>query len=242
MFEIKPIEVDIPEMLSPTEELGSIMDGYVLGVAVREVAIFRIWRLWRTDAYAQIYADGRTDPMFSSDGEFVKFLQRRLDISRSKVYTRMRTYTLMEFLEYSEREIVLRMAAKPTLYEKALHLIYTWNQETKEVEAYKTDKFGDNPWDGESKAKVRYFLDELENADSIADALKLLQEETGTQPIRFTFSPNENVFVLSWKDDDYEPENGMSILGETIVVTYSADAEVPDWVSDELARKFGERV
>jgi hypothetical protein len=180
--------------------------------------------------------------MFSSDGDFVRFLQRKLDISRSKVYTRMRTYTLLEFLEYSEKEIVLRMATKPSLYEKALNLIYDWDQQAREVTAYKTDKFGDNPFDGTSKAKVRYFLEELENADSVADALKLLQEETGVQPIKFTFLPDQNTFSLSWKDDDYDVQSGMSILGETITVEYHATEDVPDWVLDELARKFGERV
>lgn len=242
MFDIRPIEVDEPAALTPREEVNSIIQEYKLGHALREVALFRVWRMWRDNSYLNIYAESPDalpgQPEFPTFTDFLKFITVHLDVSRAKVYTRLKVYSLLEHLGYSEHDMVRMMATKPGLYEKVLTSVFLWDQESRTPTGMKVDAFGNNPYDETTKENVRDFIGELEASDSVGDAVSRLLHDVLGKP-KITLRVTGGAIVVEYTTIAIDADTGDEVTGEQGQARFDCIEDVPDWVMDELARKYG---
>jgi len=141
-------------------------------------------------------------------------------------------------LEYDDHEIVVRMARKPGLYEKSLNLIFEWDMKERDVVGLKTAAFGESPFDGVVKSKIRSFLDELETAESVMEALQTLEQDVLQKPQIKTRYEND-YFSVTYNADFIDSKTGETIFGDKEVVEFYPNSVVPAWVKEELERKYG---
>lgn len=242
MFDIIPADVDVPAQLAPADEVRSLVSEFTLGLALREVSLFRVFRLWDTDNYLNVYSDDPTvsaaQREFSTFSDFVKFLTRGLDISRSKIYSRLKTYSLLKHLRYTDRDMLGMMSAKPSLYDRALSAIYLWDQESRSVTGFKTDAFGDNPYSDDSIEAVRDFLHDLDGADSISDALSMLMHDVLGKPVVKVKASSYGELIVYYTQQAVDSDTGDEITGDSGEIVFSTDSEIPEWLQDELQKRF----
>lgn len=242
MFEIQPVEVDLPAALEPKEEVNSIVKEYMLGHALREVSLFRVWRLWRDDEYSSILSDDPSalpgQPQFAAFNDFLKFLTQNLDVSRSKVYSRLKTYSLLTHLGYSEKEMVGMMATKPGLYEKVINAIFLWDQESRAATGMKTDAFGSSPYGQETIDNVRDFISELEAHNSVGDAISRLMHDVLGKP-KISLRVVGGAIVVDYTTTIIDGETMEELTGDSGSARFECADDVPEWVLDYLAQKYG---
>lgn len=244
MFDIMPVEVDVPAMLEPVEEVNSIVHEFSLGVALREVALFRLWRMWRDSAYTEIESDDMDaapgQPKFGTFGDFLKFFTDTIEVSRAKVYSRLKCYSLLDYLHFTDKEMVVMMATKPTLYDRALNLIFIWDQESRLPTGLKTDYFGDDVKDETVKTKIRNFLIELAQFDRVQDALSMLTHDVLGKPTVRVYMLDRKM-VVSYDSVVVDEDDGVGIVGENGEIVFEPNEVMPEWVLNELQRKFAQR-
>jgi hypothetical protein len=176
--------------------------------------------------------------MFVTFNDFTRFLSRNLDVSRSKVYSRLKCYTLLEHLRYNDAQMLAMMADRPGLYEKALNAIFEYDPESRIPTAMKTDVFGVDPFDDDTIEAVRDFLADLGGAESVSDALSILMHDVLGKPdvrVRFT----SGALVVYYSSTIVDEETGTEIVESSGRVEFvPSSSETPDWVLSELSRKF----
>lgn len=238
MFEIQPVEVDIPEALPAIQEVRSIFNELVIGGAIRENAMFRIWRMWRDKTYLDITSDNPDEPhrmLFPTFADFVQELCSKLEVSRSKVYTRVKAYSQLDMLGFSEREMITMMSARPSLYEKALGMIFEWDQEIPGPTGFKTDFFGEEMND-ESISRVKRFIEELADHESVQDALSYLKHDIMGKPeVRIIYDRDISNFKIEYSEAIVESSGNVVTMSPEI---WSPGEQLPDWVLDEISKKY----
>jgi len=94
MFEITPVQVDVPtENIVALDEVESILNELVIGESLRERGMFRLWRMKKNQTYLGI-VDENDDmgyPIFGVFEDFVKYFCNVVDVSRAKIFDRIRT-------------------------------------------------------------------------------------------------------------------------------------------------------
>jgi len=243
-FEIEPVSVDVPTLLSPQEEVQSIVDNYSLGIALREVGLYRIWRIWKDNIHLEILSDdpnaSANQPMFPTWSEFVKFLTMSMDVSRSKIYSRLKVYSLLSFLDYSDSRMINMMSNKPGLYERVVNVIFIWDQDARIPTGLKTDKFGDDVNDEETKANIRSFIDSLDGMASISDAIDHLMHDIMHQPV-VRLKMIDDIFAVYYSATYFDEDTETEVTGDSGEIYFESESIIPDWVMDELRRKYGSR-
>lgn len=209
------------------------------GTGTRETALFVIYRIWRDNLfigqpkYGQtvVYDDNGIASIpdtYRSFDEFVHEVSGFVEISRSTIYNRLRVYSLLEWLEYTEAQSLLIVAARPSMIDKVLSAIFLWDRDSRLPIGVKTAEFG-LLHDSEFKKNVRKFIDSLEAFETTKDALDHLQGDIIGSP-KITFSVKDNHTVAMRYETQYtDPNTGEStpVYGS---ISLFADEEIPEWV------------
>lgn len=238
MFEVVPLEVDVPRELAPLEEVESIVNELVLGESLRERAMFRLWRLWKAKGYLNLFDEGSESvvPMFSTFEEFLSYFCQIVDVSRAKIFSRIKTYNELEWLGFSETQMLHMMSNRPGLYSKALGKIIEWDSQENEPESLKTDFFGD-PSDPESaKETIKEFVEELALHDSVTGALEMLNRDVLGRPEVSIFMSGDCMIVRF--EAGFVTENGHDVLEEIDEIVFEGDTALPMWARTEMERKY----
>lgn len=238
---IELFEVAVPEVLAPEGEVQRIREWLSFSSAMREVSLFVLYRMWRDMTYMDIDA---TDidalpgqPKYESWSSFLRDLLRTVEVSRSTVYSRLRTYALLEWLEYTETRMVRMMAEKPGLYEKVLNAIFMWDQEARIPSGVKTMEFGElgGP---DFKQNVREFLAGLDAFDSVGDAISHVAHDLLGKPVLNLVFKSPDELALYYEEKVVDEATGEEITGNSEVIYFMADAEVPQWIVEAIKSKY----
>lgn len=240
MFEIVPVEVDVPTELAPMEEIESIVNELLIGESLRERAMFRFWRIRDSRAYLEV-REGESDngvPRFATFEEFVEYFCHIVDISRAKIFSRIRTYSELHWLEFTDEEMLKMMSNRPGLYSKTLNKIFNWNSLLNIPMSLKTDSFGDpdEPENPETKAALKKFIEELGLHDSVTNALEMVDKDILGKPEVSMFFSGEYLVVRF--DQGYVTEDGVEIMEDVDEIYFETDTELPGWVTEEMERKY----
>lgn len=242
MFELQPLSIEVPVQYEASEEAREIVRGLAIGGAIRETAMFRIWRMWRDKSYLDIMSDNPETPdrmMFPTFTEFIQVLCEQLEVSRSKIYNRIRAYTQLDYLGFGDDSKLLLMSTRPGLYEKALNLIFVWDQDTQEPTAYKTDAFGDI-MDEDSLVRVKRFIEELSDHESVQDALSYLKHDIMGRPeITLIFDKGAQNFKIEYTSMVLSEDGDEST---SYYNTWEPGSELPDWVVSEINKRYHVKV
>lgn len=236
------IEIVIPAPLPAGEELNSIVGEYKIGYAMREAAMFRIWRMWANDSYKEILSnDPAADqqyPLFPAFASLVDFVAAEIGVSRSKVYSRMKLYSILTWLGFSEPQSVVLLADKPSVVEKIINLLYVWDNNVKEVSGVKSTIFGEDFESEEHKTQVREFILGACSMPNANDAIAYIADEMGTgASIKLQYNVANPSELTLW----CFPARDGNIVDSPFTVTLEIvdSDDVPDWVIEELAKKYG---
>lgn len=239
MNDIIKFEPSYPVYNSFQEEKEKIVSWLSVGIGTKEVALFMIYRIWRDSLYigqtTQDFTLSELNSTYIAFGDFLKEVIEAVDISRSTVYSRIKTYGLLEWLGYVEQHAIRMMATRPSLYEKVLSAIFSWDQEARVPSAVKTAEFGEitSPT---FKEEVRKFINSLESFDSIKDAVDHLKSDLMKEPTIRIRLESVNSLVVSYETSDYDADTGESFVSNNSVVFYS-DKLLPGWVVDAFKTK-----
>lgn len=238
------VEIVIPPPLPAAEELDSIVGEFKVGYALREAALFRIWRLWVSEDYREIMSDDPSlqeqYPLFHTFAALVEFVAGEIGVSRSKVYSRMKLYSVMDWLGFSNPQSVVMLADKPSVVEKIINLLYVWDNTIKEVIGVKSTIFGEDFDSEEHKGRVREFIIgacEMPNAN---DAIAYVSDEMGTgSSIKIQYSPASANELTLWCFP--ARDNDATVAPFTITFELASQDALPEWVVEELVKKHGSR-
>lgn len=232
VFRVEPTAVSFPVQLTPPEEVKNIVGEYRFGEMLSESALFRVWRMWRSNDYMLILSDdpeaktGQT--LFSGWSDFMNTLKTVAGLKKSRIYSRLKSYSLLEFLEYTTEEMYMMMSARPSLYERVLSAIFIWDKELGEPIGLRTDVFGEMD-DPLFKPRVRSFLKDLDVYDDIEQALDHLKHDIMGKAKIMLYASDSKIVL------DYE---GGGANDEYGVVEFHSEDPIPDWVLEELHTKY----
>lgn len=234
------ITIEIPAPLEPTEELQSIVGEYKIGYAMREAAMFRVWRMWVRNSFMEIMSEDPSAqqqyPMFRSFAEFVEYVSSEIGVSRSKVYGRMKLYSIMSWLGFSEPQSVVLLADKPNVVSRIINALYLWDNNLKEVTGVKTTVFGDDYESNEHKQRVCEFIVGACSMPNANDALAYIADEIGGASIRVQYIPGfQELHVWFFA----ERTDGITAIPGSIRFVLDDGEEIPAWVDEELLKKYG---
>ncbi len=238
MFEIAPVEVDVPTELAALDEVESIMNELVIGESLRERGMFRLWRMKKGQTYLEIVDENDDNgyPLFGVFEDFVKYFCQVIDVSRAKIFDRIRTYSQLEWLEFSHQEMLNMMSIRPGLYSRALKKIFNWDAQENVPTSLKTDYFGDPSDPDEAKEGIKEYIEELSLHDSVSGAIETLEKDVLGQPEVYIFFLDGSLVVRF--DEGFVTEGGMEITEDVGEVIFEAEAELPLWVTDEIERRY----
>ena len=238
---IELFEVAVPTVLAPADEIRRVQEWLSYSSAMREVSLFVLYRMWRDLTYMDIDSEDIDalpgQPKYESWSAFLKDLLRTVEVSRSTVYSRLRTYALLEWLEYTEHRMVRMMAEKPGLYEKVLAAIFLWDQEARVPSGVKTNEFGDLH-DPEFKERVREFLSSLDAFDSVGDAIAHVTHDILGKPMMNVVFKNRDEIAVYFEEKAYDEELGEEITVNTGMISFYSDEEVPEWLVEAIRAKY----
>lgn len=236
------VEIVIPPPLPAADELNSIVGEFKVGYALREAALFRIWRLWVSEDYREIMSNDPSlqeqYPLFHTFAMLVEFVAGEIGVSRSKVYSRMKLYSVLDWLGFSNPQSVIMLADKPSVVEKIINLLYVWDNTLKEVIGVKSTIFGEDFNSEDHKEKVREFIVGACAMPSANDAIAYVSDEMGTgSSIKLQYSSASLNELLLWcfpaRDGD------MAAVPFTATFELVSDDALPEWVVEELVKKYG---
>jgi hypothetical protein len=226
-------EIDVPSDGDVVHEMEMIVEEYSLGSALKERALFRLWRVWRSSSYLDII-DGDEDgyssiPMYPTWGKFVKDFIVPSGISKSTMYSRLRSYSILEWLGYSHEEILEMMSRSSVLYGQSVNLLVDWDLVENVPKRIKAESIGSLENEEEAISNVRDVIDNSDAYDRVLDAVDHVKRDIIGEPnVTAWMSDNEIVFA-------YEGES----LEDSGIVRYAKTDMygVPEWVYIEIERK-----
>ena len=239
MFEITPIEVDVPsEHIVALDEVEAIMNELVIGESLRERGMFRLWRMKKSQTYLGIVDENAENgiPIFGVFEDFVKYFCNVVDVSRAKIFDRIRTYSQLEWLEFTHQEMLSMMSVRPGLYSRALKKIFNWDAQENEPTSLKTDFFGDPTEPDEARPAIKEFVEELSLHDSVSGAMEMLEKDILGRPDVFMFFLDGDLVVRF--DEGFITEEGVEIVEDVGEAIFEGTVELPSWVSEELERRY----
>lgn len=234
------IAIEIPAPLAPTDELRSIVGEYKIGYAMREAAMFRVWRMWVHDTYMEILSDNpnirEQYPLFRSFADFVEHIASEIGVSRSKIYGRMKLYSVMIWLGFSEPQSVVLLADKPNVVSRIINALYVWDNAAREIIGVKTNVFGDDFESPEHKRAVHDFIVGACAMPNANDALAYIADEIGGSSIRVQYSPIDQEIIVWFFTSSGD---SVTISPGSISFPLGNGEEIPAWVEEELTKKYG---
>lgn len=232
------VDIEIPSPLPPADELNSIVAEYKIGYAMREAAVYRVWRMLRDNAYQDIYTN---DPsldvqhrLFGSFSDFAEYVCGEIGVSRSKLYSRMKVYSILSWLGISDPQAVAMLADKPNVVERILNALYVFSFDGQEVIGVKNDVFGDDIEDQDHIDTVRDFIVGACSMPSASDALAYINDAIGGSSVKLQFTGDS---LLVWCFE--RSQDGSTTVPFTLEFSYGENTDIPVWVREELNRKYG---
>lgn len=195
--------VDVPaEASDVAQEIEQVISEYSAGNYMRERALFRVWRIWRSGRYLDITYPGSYEPMYPRWGDFVADVLDSIGISRSTLYSRLRVYSELEWLGYTQEEMLGMMVARPSVIDRAINKLVSWSAKEQDVVRLKMDGDYESPVD--ARDDVRMLVDEVFAHENPTQALGALERYVGDQLlVRAVLRGSELVLVVTDKGGDF---------------------------------------
>lgn len=235
MYNIEVLEVDVPTELEPEEEIRAILDEYVLGASLKERSLYRLYRMWRSKSHLLIRdRSGDGSSMYETWEQFLQDTVYALGVSRSTVFFRIRAYSFLDWLGYSDDEKLQMIAARPTLYPRVMSMLVDWDTAKCEPNEIYVDVA---EGEGDSVENVRDIIENIASGElSVGEALEQVQVEyTGRPSVRLRCSGESLVVVYEYCQTD-EAGGQNFVSGE---LEYMPVVLVPEIVNEELRRRLG---
>lgn len=228
-------EIDVPSQGGIVHEMEKIVEEFSLGSALKERALFRLWRVWRNRTYLEIVDDSPTaipgEPKYINWSAFLKDFIIPAGLSKSTVYSRMKAYSILEWLGYDDSEILTKMSESSVRYGQSVNLMVDWNMSDDAPAAIRASSLGTLDDENAAKEEIRSVLEStIPVYERVSDALDHIRRDVVGGPV-----------VSAWQDlDTIVLEYEDTATGEHGIVKYqiiSDDYDAPLWVYDELERK-----
>lgn len=250
MNNLRPIvnyDTLLPEELSPSDEVQEIIKEFSVGNVLKERGMFRLWRMHRDRSYQQIYSDDpdvpENTPLYHTFKEFIADICEHNSVSRATIFSRIRTYEQLDWLEYDDATKIRFMVDKPTLYSGALSKLLDWSHDDKEPYSVRLPDVDIDEDEEGAKNALKTVLDELAEHDSINGALRSVDETlSGTRPeVEIFWNEEQSSFSVSWVSYSVT-EDGSVVVEEIGNANFEPDDSVPMWVWSEVAHRLKAKV
>lgn len=240
MERVRP-EVEVPVYEDIVDEINKIVTDLALGEALRERALFRLWRVHRDQSYTQIVADEQDSmlPKYPTWTAFMADFCESAGISRASVYSRIKTYYQLEWVGYTELEMLQMMTRKPGLYERVLGRLLSWDSARNEPTDLKTDRLGEFDDMDDAREPIMELLEDLDGHERINDALSYVDNTILGRP-HVHMSVQNGIIVLKYSEDDITAVDGSA--GQVEEVQFLPDKDAPAWVFDEIQRRYNLKI
>jgi len=227
-------EIDVPSQGDIVHELEMIAQEFSLGSALRERATYRLWRIWKNKSYYDITSDDPdVDPMepkYHSWGAFLRDFLPTIGISRSTVYSRMKAYSIMNWIGYTDDEILEKMSSSSMGYGNSVNLLVDWDMSIDEPIEIRVESLGTLDNQEEAKVAIRDMVEStLSVYERSSDAIDHIKRDLVGVPVVDAWQDAGELYI------DYED----TATGENGRVKFIPDDyDYPLWVCDVIATKF----
>ena len=219
----------------PASELEQIKNEYLGGNYMRESALFRLWRMWANKDYLRLTIPGTDEPIYPTWDDFVRSELYDIGVSRSTVYSRIRLYSVLQWLGYSDGYMLEMVRFRPHLLDKAINKMLSWDTRNGVPREVKLPDFDDPE---EAAPFMRDVVDDVYTSDMAAEIIKSLDQDINGRPeVKITVEPDAGLIHVHFAEHSVD-ENGVILASPLVSVTFYSDADVPDWVWHELQRKY----
>lgn len=240
MFDIQKFSVELPEICTAREDIVSAVREFVAGRGMKERALYRIYRIWNNRSYLDMYSEdpesGAGMLMFPTWSDFIDFVTESVDISKSTIYSRLKAYSLFDWMGYTQEESLRKMSSRANLYTRALDEIVDWDSESRSPTAFRTDLIDVDIDDPIAPKKTREIILELESYESIGEAIRYLRNDLMQKP-EISISICERDLRIRYAIQIVDSETG-EITNDYGEILFESNDSVPDWIYEELERRY----
>ena len=225
----------VPDTCTTQEDYDLIFNEFLLGSTIRERAFYRIWRIRNNKTWDKIFSPSGDD--YKSFGDMVKSIasNESLGIGRQIIYDRVKTYDQLEWAGYNHGEIIAKVSARPSLYQRVVGKIIDWNNEERKPDQIRLSTT-DNLTEDEAKEELRDLIEEIEAFPRQLDALDYVDENILHMP-QVKIWMEDDAIVLDYVKTSVE-QDGSIYIEDQGVVRYYPNQSVPEWCIEELRKKI----
>lgn len=224
-------DFQLPSLGRYEEEIEQMERESHLGSRLKELSLYRVWRIKDSGLYKEeiSYGDGGAAPRFAMWSDFVKNIGDVIGVSRSTVFSRVRLYDQLAWLEYTEKEAFAIVMYRSYLAGKVLSLILEWPRHGGDI-SFKTDYFGEGADPEDYKQEIRELLEECMLNDSVSGAIRNVESDIlGVPEVDVYY--RDGCMIVAYDDKEYAD-----------VVVYEpvdrASGVIPNWVLDVMSTKY----
>lgn len=234
---VKDSAIVVPERVSILEDFDEAEFEMIAGSALRERALFRVYRMWRENKEEDIVA-----VLNERGGDYQYFvnvvedLSKRSGTSKSTIWSRIRVYSQLEWLGYDDQRMFEILNRRPDLTRRVLANIMSWDVRNQEPKKMLTDAFGDVEHDG-IKENIKTVLDEIVDHDNPAEALSYLQHDVLGRPEVALAVVDHEFFAVKFTEVGYD-NMGNEVRGEERTVILSPEFDLPEEIVEALQKKY----
>jgi hypothetical protein len=227
-----PNDLTLPIESPIQDELFHIEKEYYASNLLKEISLYRIVRIHNNKTWQNII-DSDGFQAYPNWEDFCSYVSEGLSVSRQLIFDRIRLYSELRWLGYDDKEIILKLAEKPSFYKRLLDLSMDWNPYSGEPDAILIPGVEDLSQD-EAKEKLKEVLENAEIFNTQKDAITHFQTEILHKPKITTKIDNDRLIV------SYETYaigvDGSSILDNYGIIQFYPDTFVTDEVLDYLKK------
>lgn len=175
------LNIQLPEQGNIKDEVEHIKQEFIYSNVAREIAIYRMWRIHKTQLWRTI-EDETGKQYYKTWDDFIEEMMEALGISRPLVYQRLRVYYVLEFLQYSVDESVKKLISKPNAIAKALSKLVHWDMVNSRPLKITVPR-QNNLTQEEAIVAIREIIDKFDAFDFAKDANKFMNENEFGEPV-----------------------------------------------------------
>lgn len=215
------------ENLQPNDLVNTLADLFRQGRLAQEYATYTFWEMARDGRFSDVISSETGQPINTQD-EFIEYVRHKIGVSRQTMYSRNKVYDILTYLGYDKRDIIIRVAENPYVYQRTLAALVDWDVKNNTPRDW---SLPDEPEDEEdAKAKTRDILDAQGVIDGASNKLSYVQNDLlGKPEIKVYW--NNDMLMVEYTTHAVD-SSGKSYMTGSGKVMYLPSTDLPDAIKD----------
>lgn len=214
------------------DEYNRIIDEFGLSSVLNESAMYRVWRMKQNDTWINVTDASTGTKMFGTWEEFITSISDVTGRGRQTIFNRVKTYSQLQLLGYTDEEMIGMMTKAPFIYQRALSYLMDFDVRTGEVRGLHYTDLGYEENEDLVLSEMKEIIDSLSSFERGKEALQYIETDILMHPA-VSVKLSEKEIIVYWTIFQKD-QNGV-VIPTVDHAVFEAGYSVPDWVMEKVS-------